>query len=90
MIVKGEVVDIWCYIESGEHGPSNKLVSRRVRTAATQSGSWIQKAMSISRPGCRPISARDLLVGRMSQQVTATGTLVTEGRTEDVFMKSVR
>src|SRR5262245_41440750 len=22
--VKGEVVDMWCYMESGEHGPSHK------------------------------------------------------------------
>ena len=89
--VKGEVVDMWCYMESGEHGPSHKACA----TACVKGGNpigivdskgdiYIAAGLQDHQP------ARDLLANKMSEQVTATGTLVTKGGLRMLFVQSVR
>ena len=51
--IKGEVVDMWRYLEGGDRGPSKKDCA----TACAKAGNPI-------------------LVGKMNEQVTGTGTLV--------------
>jgi len=89
--VKGEVVDMWCYMESGEHGSSHKACA----TACVKGGNPIGIADSkgdiylvAGLQDHQP--ARDLLANKMSEQVTATGTLVTKGGLRMLFIQSVR
>ena len=89
--VKGEVVDMWCYMESGEHGPSHKACA----TACAKGGNpiaivdskgdiYVTAGLQDHQP------ARDLLVSKMSEQVTANGTLVAKGGVKMLFIKSVQ
>lgn len=89
--VKGEVVDMWCYMESGEHGPSHKACA----TACARGGNpigivdsrgdiYVTAGLQDHQP------ARDLLVSKMSEQVTTTGTLVAKGGVKMLFIKSVQ
>jgi hypothetical protein len=90
LTVTGEVVDLWCYLEGGDHGPSHKECS----TACAKSGNpiglvdskgniYVTAGMQEHQP------ARDVLIDKMNQQVTVTGTLVKKGGTQMLYVKSV-
>jgi len=89
--VKGEVVDMWCYMESGEHGPSHKACATACAKGGNPIGIVDSKGDIYIAAGLQEHQpARDLLVNKMSEQVTATGTLVNKGGLKMLFIQSVR
>jgi hypothetical protein len=89
--VKGEAVDLWCYMEGGDRGAAKKDCATACAKAGNPIGIVDAKRNIYVTAGLEDHKpARDLLVGKMSQEVTATGTLVTKGGTKMLFIKSVK
>src|SRR6266851_3237819 len=81
--VKGEAVDMWCYMEGGDRGPAKKDCAAACAKAGNpivivdaKGNIYIAAGLADHQP------ARDLLVNKMSEVVTVTGTLVTKGGTK--------
>ena len=78
--VKGEAVDLWCYMEGGDRGPAKKDCATACAKAGNPIGIVDAKGNVYLTSGLEDHKpARDLLIGKMNEQVTATGTLVTKG-----------
>src|SRR5262245_59221309 len=80
MTVTGEAVDMWCYLEGGDRGPAKKDCA----TACAKAGNpiaildarnnlFVAAGLQDHQP------AHALLLGKMTEQVTVTGTVVTKG-----------
>lgn len=89
--VKGEVVDLWCYGEAGDRGPAKKVCA----TACAKAGNPIAIVdeknnlyLVMSLKDHQPATA--LLVDKMSENVTATGTLVKTGGMQILYVNSVK
>ena len=89
--VKGEAVDLWCYMEGGDRGPAKKECATTCARAGNPIGIvdakgniYVASGLVDHQPG------KDLLIDKMSEQVTVTGTLVTKGGTKMLFIKSVK
>src|SRR2546422_5865804 len=89
--VKGEVIDLWCYLEGGDHGADHKDCAIMCAKAGNPIGILDAKgnvyvAMGIKdhQPG------RDVLVDKMAETVTVTGTLVKKGGIQVIYVKSVK
>jgi hypothetical protein len=89
--VKGEAVDLWCYMEGGDRGPAKKECATACAKAGNPIGIldakgniYVASGLEDHQPG------RDLLVQKMSEQVTVTGTLVAKGGIKMLFIKSVK
>ena len=89
--VTGEVVEMWCYLEAGDRGPAKKACA----TACAKSGNpialvdakgnlYIAAGLKSHQP------AQDLLLDKMSEQVTVTGTLVKNAGVQMIYIESVR
>lgn len=89
--VKGEAVDLWCYMEGGDRGPAKKDCATACAKAGNPIGILDAKGNIYVASGLEDHQpARELLLGKMSEQVTVTGTLVTKGGTKMLFIKSVQ
>ena len=89
--VSGEVVDMWCYLEGGDRGPSNKACA----TACAKAGNAIAivdaKGNVYVAAGLKDHQpARDLLIDRMSDQMTVSGTLVKKGGVQMLYIETVK
>src|SRR5437879_5753190 len=69
--VKGEVVDLWCYLEGGDHGADHKQCATTCATAGNPIGIldaagnlYVAAGIKDHQPG------RDILIKQMSNQVT--------------------
>lgn len=89
--VKGEVIDLWCYLEGGDHGADHKDCAVTCAKAGNPIGILDAKgnvyvAMGIKdhQPG------REVLIDRMAETVTVTGTLVKKGGVQVIYVKSVK
>jgi len=89
--VKGEVVDMWCYLEGGDRGPAKKECA----TACAKSGNPIgivdakgQLYVAAGLQDHQP--AQRLLVDRMSDEVTVSGILVKKSGVQMIFVDSVK
>lgn len=89
--VKGEVIDLWCYLEGGDHGADHKDCAVMCAKAGNPIGILDAKgniyvAMGIKdhQPG------REVLIDKMAETVTVTGTLVKKGGTQVIYVKSVK
>src|SRR5438477_1998238 len=89
--VKGEAVDLWCYMEGGDRGPAKKECATTCAKAGNPIGILDAKGTIYVASGLEDHQpARDLLLQKMSEQVTVTGTLVTKGGMKMLFIKSVQ
>ena len=89
--VKGEVVDMWCYLEGGDHGPSVKTCATACAKAGNPIGIVDAKGNVYVTAGIQDHQpAQAVLVDKMSQEVTVTGTLVKKGGTQMIYVKSVK
>lgn len=89
--VKGEVVDVWCYLEGGDHGADHKDCATMCANAGNPIGLLDAKgnlyiAMGIKdhQPG------KELLADKMADTVTVSGTLVKKGGVQVIYIKSVK
>src|SRR5438046_2698315 len=71
--VKGEVVDLWCYLEGGDHGPAHKQCATTCATAGNPIGILDASGNLYVAAGIKDHQpAKDVLIKQMSSQVTVT------------------
>ena len=89
--VKGEVVDLWCYLEGGDRGASHKECSTTCAKAGNPIGILDAKGNLYVTAGIQDHQpAREVLIDKMNDNVTVTGTLVTKGGVRMLYVKSVQ
>ncbi|MBI3263715.1 MAG: hypothetical protein HYZ58_11280 [Acidobacteria bacterium] len=89
--LKGEVVDLWCYLEGGDRGPAKKACATACATAGNpiaildaEGNLYVAAGLKDHQPG------KDLLLKRMSSEVSVTGTLVKKGGVQMIYIDSVK
>ncbi len=89
--VKGEVIDLWCYLDDGSHGASHKECATTCAKAGNPIGIldakgniYVAMGSNDHQPG------RELLIDKMSETVIVTGKLVKKGGTQVLYIKSVK
>jgi hypothetical protein len=88
--IRGEVVDMWCYLEAGDRGAAKKECATACAKAGNPIGILDAKGnlyVTVSLKDHQP--AHTLLLNRMSDQVTVTGTLVRTGGVPMIYIESV-
>jgi hypothetical protein len=89
--VTGEVVEMWCYLEAGDRGAGKKACA----TACAKAGNPIalvdDKGQLFMLAGLKSHQpAQELLLDKMSERVTVTGTLVKNPHAQMIYIESVR
>ncbi len=89
--IRGEVVDLWCYLEGGDRGAAKKACATACAKAGNPIGIvdargnvYVAAGLKDHEPG------RTLLLDRMSEEVTVTGTVVRNGGVQMVYVDSVK
>lgn len=89
--VKGEVVDLWCYLDDGSHGASHKECATTCAKAGNPIGIvdakgniYVAMGSNDHQPG------REILIDKMSDTVTVTGKLVKRGGMQVLYISSVK
>ena len=90
--VKGEVIDVWCYMEGGDKGKDHKACGIACAKAGNPVGILDEKGtVYIVMGGQKDHQpGRELLVDKISETVTVEGTLAEKGGTKVLFVKSVK
>src|SRR5258707_809781 len=89
--IKGEVVDLWCYLEGGDRGPAKKACATACAKAGNPIGVLDTKGNLYVTAGLKDHQpAQAILVDKMSQEVTVTGTLVKKGGVQMIYIESVK
>lgn len=89
--VSGEAVDLWCYLEGGDRGAAKKACATSCAKAGNAIGVIDAKGNLYLAAGLKDHQpAQALLVDRMNEQVTVTGTLVRKGGVQMIYIESVR
>ena len=91
LTVSGEVVEMWCYLEAGDRGAAKKACA----TACARAGNPIalvdDKGELYLLAGLKSHQpAQELLLDKMSERVTVTGTLVKNPNARMIYIESVR
>ena len=91
LTVTGEVVEMWCYLEAGDRGAAKKACA----TACAKAGNPIalidDKGELYVLAGLKSHQpAQELLLDKMSERVTVTGTLVKNPKVQMIYIESVR
>ena len=83
--VKGEVVDLWCFLEGGDHGAEHKACSTSCAKAGNPIGLLSEKQDVYVLMGIQDHQpAKDVLIAKMNETVTIEGTLVKKGGTQEI------
>ena len=89
--IKGEVVDLWCYLEGGDRGAAKKACATACAKAGNPIGLldangnlYVTAGLKDHEPG------RALLLDKMSQEVTVTGTVVKKSGVQMIYVASVK
>jgi hypothetical protein len=89
--VTGEAVDMWCYLEGGDRGVAKKACATACAKAGNAIGVIDAKGNLYLAAGLQDHQpAQALLVDRMNEQVTVTGTLVRKNGVQMIYIESVR
>lgn len=89
--VKGEVVDLWCYLEGGDHGAKHKACAVSCAKAGNPIGIVDAKGNIYVAMGDKDHQpGRELLIEKMAETVTVKGTLVKKGGSQVIYIKSVK
>src|SRR5882724_4975078 len=89
--VKGEVIDLWCYLEGGDHGAEHKDCATMCAKAGNPIGILDDKGNIYVAMGLKEHQAgKELLSDKMAETVTVSGTLVKKGGVQVVYVKSVK
>ncbi len=89
--VKGEVVDLWCYLNDGSHGADHKECGVSCAKAGNPIGIVDAKGhvyVAMSMKNHEPNLAT--LMDKMAETVTVTGKVVDKGGTRVVYVSSVK
>ena len=89
--LKGEVVDLWCYLEGGDHGAEHKKCAVDCAKAGnpiallTEKGDiYVLMGIKDHQPG------KDVLIDKMAETVTIEGTLVKKGGVQVIYVSAVK
>lgn len=89
--VTGEVVDMWCYMEGGDRGPAKKQCATVCAKAGNPIGLLDAKGNLYMTAGLKDHQpAQALLLDKMSDTVTVTGTLVKKGGVQMIYIESLK
>jgi hypothetical protein len=89
--IKGEAVDLWCYMEGGDRGAAKKECATACAKAGNAIGIVDAKGTVYLASGLQDHQpARDILIEKMNEAVEVTGTLVKKGGAQMIFVKSVK
>jgi hypothetical protein len=89
--LKGEVVDLWCYLEGGDRGAAKKACATACATAGNPIAILDAAGNLYVAAGLKDHQAgKNLLLKRMSSDVTVTGTLVKKGGVQMIYVDSVK
>ncbi len=89
--IKGEAVDLWCYLEGGDRGPAKKECATACAKAGNPIGILDAKGNLYVAAGLQDHQpAKDLLSGKMSENVTVSGVLVRKGGVPMIYVESVK
>ena len=89
--ISGELIDMWCYLEGGDRGPAKKVCATACAKAGNPIAILDAKGNVYVAAGLKDHQpAQELLIGRMSDQVTVTGTLVKNGGVQMIYIDSVK
>ena len=89
--VRGEVVDLWCYLEGGDRGPDKKQCATACARAGNPIGILDANGNLYVAAGLKDHqSAQTMLLNRMSDEVTATGTVVKKGGVQLIYLDTVK
>ena len=89
--VKGEVVDMWCYLEGGDRGAAKKACATSCAKAGNPIGILDAKGNLYVAAGLADHqAAQALLVDKLSTDVTVTGTVVRKGGVQMLYVDSVK
>jgi len=89
--IKGEAVDLWCYMEGGDRGPGKKECAAACAKAGNAIGIVDASGtvyLASGLPDHQP--ARDILIAKMNEPVEVSGILVKKGGAQMIFVKSVK
>src|SRR6185295_5689798 len=89
--IKGEVVDLWCYLEGGDRGAAKKACATACAKAGNPIGLVDAKGNLYVTAGLKDHEAgRAVLLDKMSQEVTVSGTVVRNGGVQMIYIESVK
>jgi hypothetical protein len=89
--IKGEVVDMWCYLEGGDRGPAKKECATACAKAGNPIGLLDANGNLYVAAGLKDHQpAQTILQSRMSDQVTVTGTLVKKGGVQMIYVETAK
>jgi len=89
--IKGEVVDLWCYLEGGDRGPAKKDCAIACAKAGNPIGVLDGRGNLYVTAGLKDHqSAQTLLLDKMSQEVTVSGTLVRKAGVPMIYVDTVK
>jgi hypothetical protein len=86
----GELVDMWCYFEAGDHGPQHKACSTACAKAGNPIGLLQKNGQVYVLAGMKDHQpAKELLVNHMNEHAAVKGTLVSKGGVNMLYVSSV-
>ena len=89
--LKGEVIDLWCYLEGGDHGAEHKQCAVECAKAGNPIGLLTEKGDIYVMMGIKDHQpGREVLIDKMADTVTVEGTLVKKGGVQVVYVSSVK
>jgi hypothetical protein len=88
---KGEVVDLWCYLEGGDHGADHKECAVTCAKAGNPIGLVTEKGDIYVMMGIKDHQpGREVLIDKMAETVTVEGTLVKKGGVQVIYVSAVK
>ncbi|MEJ2008948.1 MAG: hypothetical protein P8Z30_12470 [Acidobacteriota bacterium] len=88
--VKGEVVDLWCYMDHGARGPAHKAcavecakLGNPIGIVDAEGNVYVAVGSQLHQPD------RERLIEKMAEHVTVTGTVVSRGGLRMIYVKSI-
>jgi hypothetical protein len=88
--VKGEVVDLWCYMDHGARGQKHKAcavacakMGNPIGIVDSKGNVYVAVGSELHQPD------RERLIDKMAQEVTVTGTVVSRGGMKMIYVKTI-
>jgi hypothetical protein len=88
--IKGEVVDLWCYMDHSAHGEKHKAcaiacakMGNPIGIVDSEGNVYVAVGAELHQP------YRDELIEKMAQEVTVTGTVESRGGMKMIYVKTI-
>lgn len=88
--IKGEVVDLWCYMDHGARGPKHKAcavacakMGNPIGIVDEEGNVYVAVGFELHQPD------RERLIKKMAQKVTVTGRVVSRGGIRMIYVKAI-